>query len=580
MIENSDLRNENNAPMIDMVSRSIYSCLDPLPGDDGRRIVYAAYLMYKIKEHRLMDFETGMLSELSPESLDMPEDIFYAIRESISSDEWSRLKPFLGGADAQEFAITAMHYRVPQYSKGTLETTPDSVVELAEAILQIDTHDRVADIGCGVGSFLNHVASKRHDAVFCGIDKYQAGLIIARIRADLLDSKVEYLCRDVFTVKDMRFDKIFANYPFGFRVRQLVHDPAEVNDVFGNYPGLNLSSSSDWLFNAQICNMLSSEGRAVAIMTNGSTWNTSDAKIRQSFIDRGLIEAVILLPGRLFGYTGIPTTMIVLSHGNKEVRLVNAYEICHQGRRNNEFLADDIDRIVAALHEDSPYSILVNKKQMAENEFTLNFHSYATSEIPAKDAKPFKSIVKKIFRGASIRAEELDDMTSDEITPYRYLRLSDIQDSLISAEIPYLKEIPPRMERNCVKNGALLLSKNGKPFKVAIAEVDENEKVLASANIFIIELDEELVDPYYLLAFFDSDEGRVFLNSVSVGTTLPGINLSLLQKAQIPIPSKNVQTRIAEAYKTKLDEVAVLKRRLSKALDNLHHAYSSIEEVE
>ena len=54
-------------------------------------------------------------------------------------------------------------------------------------------------------------------------------------------------------------------------------------------------------------------GKAVAIMTNGATWNSSDKKIRKFFIENGYVEAVISLPAKLFNGFAIPTTLIVFS---------------------------------------------------------------------------------------------------------------------------------------------------------------------------------------------------------------------------------------------------------------------------
>ena len=92
--------------------------------------------------------------------------------------------------------------------------------------------------------------------------------------------------------------------------------------------------------------MLSEDGKAVGIMTNGSTWNQSDSAIRSYFIENGLIECVIALPARLFAGTAIATSMIVFSRNNKGVRLVDASELFVKGRRVNELSAENISLII------------------------------------------------------------------------------------------------------------------------------------------------------------------------------------------------------------------------------------------
>ena len=52
-----------------------------------------------------------------------------------------------------------------------------------------------------------------------------------------------------------------------------------------------------------------------------------------------------------------------------------------------------------------------------------------------------------------------------------------------------------RFEKYCIKNNSLILSKNGAPFKIAIADVKAGKKLLANGNLYIIELDESKADP-------------------------------------------------------------------------------------
>ena len=54
---------------------------------------------------------------------------------------------------------------------------------------------------------------------------------------------------------------------------------------------------------------------------------------------------------------------------------------------------------------------------------------------------------------------------------------------------------------NIHKNN-LLISKNGAPYKIAVADVPNDKKILANGNLFVIELDLEKINPYYLKAFF------------------------------------------------------------------------------
>ena len=53
----------------------------------------------------------------------------------------------------------------------------------------------------------------------------------------------------------------------------------------------------------------------------------------------------------------------------------------------------------------------------------------------------------------------------------------------------------------------------------------------------IIELDESRANPYYIKAFFDSEQGIAALKSITVGATIPNIGVDKLKNVMIPLPS-------------------------------------------
>lgn len=115
------------------------------------------------------------------------------------------------------------------------------------------------------------------------------------------------------------------------------------------------------------------------------------------------------------------------------------------------------------------------------------------------------------------------------------------------------------------------MTKNGYPYKFAVVNVPEGKKILANTNLFVIELDEEKVDPYYIQAFLESDVGMTMLKRISVGSALFSISLEGLKKMMIPLPSLEEQKVIASDFQNKVHEIADLNARLAKAVSGLHH---------
>lgn len=58
----------------------------------------------------------------------------------------------------------------------------------------------------------------------------------------------------------------------------------------------------------------------------------------------------------------------------------------------------------------------------------------------------FETVIKNITRGAQIKASVLDEIVSDKPTNMQYLMLANLQDGIISDELPYLKGIDSKYE--------------------------------------------------------------------------------------------------------------------------------------
>lgn len=71
---------------------------------------------------------------------------------------------------------------------------------------------------------------------------------------------------------------------------------------------------------------------------------------------------------------------------------------------------------------------------------------------------------------------------------------------------------------------------------MAIASVKEGNKILANGNLYVIELDEDKINPYFLKAYLESENGKAALSRVAVGATLLNLPVEGLKKITIPLP--------------------------------------------
>ena len=81
------------------------------------------------------------------------------------------------------------------------------------------------------------------------------------------------------------------------------------------------------------------------------------------------------------------------------------------------------------------------------------------------------------------------------------------------------------------------------------------------------------MNPYYLKAFFESEQGLQVLKNITVGAVMPTIGMDQLRKVQIPLPPIEEQNKIADRYLAVQDEIALLKLKLEKAYNKLGQVF-------
>lgn len=501
-------------------------------------------------------------------------------REIISQnaiDCWDIIVSNLSKFTSFELLAFILFYNPSMGIKGTSMSTPDDLLDLTLSILNIEDTDEVLELCSGKGNFIIEATANGCLSQYTGVELNLTELTIAKLRTSIIRENYEYILHDALEFRlGRKVNKIFANYPFMMRSPAIIEYKKQLEKSIDLPKDIIRRASSDWLFNLAIMEQLDVNGKAVVIMTNGSTWNNSDEKIRQYFVENRYIESVVSLAPRLFEETAIPVSLVVLSHNNEKVRLVDAKNMFKSERRKNILTEENIKDILGMLDNDTNLSTTKTIKELSENEFILNASRYFEVLPTVENGVEFGSLIKKMTRGSQLKASDFDEYKSSTPTNYQYLILSNINDGVISLnnDEQYLKEIPEKLEKYCIKNNSIVLSKIGMPtFKSAVAQFDEDTKVVANGNLFIIELDENKVNPFYIQAFLASDLGEATLKSIYTGGAIPTITLEKLKRMMIPVPSLQEQQVIAQKYAAAVDELIILNRKVEKTKDRMKHIF-------
>jgi len=447
---------------------------------------------------------------------------------------------------------------------------PEGVSSLVETLLDVQDRESFTDLFCEDGRLTTSIRSYCPSSDIYGYDANVNAIALSKIMTELHNDHIHYHRGDIFALLESSeihspVDKVFARYPLG--IRKIGHGPMTEywERVKNRIPTVSRSTSSDWIYNLFMLGLISEKGQAIGIMTNGSTWNTIDAPIRKYFVENGFVKAVINLPAKIFPRLAVGTSLIIMSHGNTAVRMIDASNLFEAGRRTNTLSDNHIQSIADALVTDSAISRLVSIEELRENDYILHGTRYLEETSLVSDGVAFDDIIKRITRGAPLNANQLDEISSAVPTEARYLMISNIQNGLIDEDLPYINGIEKKLEKYCLTNHCLIMSKNGYPYKVAVAELEEGQKILANGNLYIIEFDETKADPYYIAAYLNSEQGIAALKRITVGAVLPNVGVEQLRKIRIPLPPMEEQKKIGDAYKGTRDEILYLQLKIEKA---------------
>lgn len=478
--------------------------------------------------------------------------------------------------DGNSLKAAALFSEPKRFTEADISATPDGIIELVISLLSLNNNDIILDLGSGVSSYLIQAAYKSGSNNVYGVEINTNNVIISNLRRFLVNLPINIIQGNIIS-QDYSYlsaNKVFSNYPIGMRFFELekyIENNVNLNKYF---KGAKKTVSGEWVFGLASYLNTNKTGKTVILMSNAGTWNKPDEPYRKKFVENGLIEGIILLPNRLFASTMTPLTMMILSQNNEKIRMVDATDIYTEGRRQNTLEASDIEAIMNAYYSNSDISRDVKVQDVAEQEYILNPQRYIQIN-KVVDGIPLKDVSISINRGAMIKSSELDELISKDETNYQYLMLQNIQDGVVDSNLPYLVDIDKRLIKYCIKDKNLIISKIS-PFKVAMVHKDNNDNILANGNLYFIELDEEKVNPVYVLMFLQSELGMAQLNRYSKGAAMKSISIQDLKEILIPRISRKEQDKLAEEYINLSDELVVLQNQI----DMIHEKIAKlVEEV-
>ncbi|MBS0408226.1 MAG: N-6 DNA methylase [Proteobacteria bacterium] len=287
----------------------------------------------------------------------------------------------LGLADVQpDFLGRAYEYLLRKFAEGSGQSageffTPTEVGFLMAHLLRPRPGETCHDYACGSAGLLIKLQlvareldpTSRVPVKLSGQELQAESYAVARMNAIIHDMEVELARGDTMINPKFRdaagkirgHDIVVANPMWNqpFAPDLFKNDPFERFQPAGGIT----SGKGDWAWLQHTLACLASDGRAAVVLDTGAVTRGSGSKnedkernVRKWFVDRDLIDGVILLPENLFYNTPAAGVIVVLSKRKPAARkgkifLLNASRHFRKGRPKNYLPEEDI-RTLAAMY--------------------------------------------------------------------------------------------------------------------------------------------------------------------------------------------------------------------------------------
>ena len=347
----------------------------------------------------------------------------------------------LGLADVQpDFLGRAYEYLLRKFAEGSGQSageffTPTEVGFLMAHIMRPKPGEDCHDYACGSAGLLVKLQlvareldpTSRVPLKLCGQELQAESYAVAHMNAIIHDMDIRIARGD--TMINPKFktasgqidthDVVVANPMWNqpFNTDLFANDPF---DRFRTRGGIT-TGKGDWAWLQHTLACLNERGRAAVVLDTGAVTRGSGAKhedkernIRKWFVDRDLIDGVILLPDNLFYNTTAAGIIVVLSKRKPTARknkivLLNASRRVGKGRPKNFIPEEDIRPLAAAFLKGEPLEgevAVITREQAEQADYNLS-PSRWVGQTDAVEQRPISEIVSEMQR-LDEEAREID----------------------------------------------------------------------------------------------------------------------------------------------------------------------------
>jgi type I restriction enzyme M protein len=307
----------------------------------------------------------------------------------------------------------AYEYLIRKFAEGQGQSagefyTPREVAILMSHILDPEPGQEVYDPACGSSGLLIKCALRFREKYgantqvsplrFYGQEINHGTFAMSRMNVFIHDMEAEIrlgdtMNRPAFLTDDGRlrqFDRVTANPMWNQDFPLSTYE----QDTYSRFTlGTPPKSSADWGWIQHMYMSLKDGGKMAVVLDtgavsrgSGNTGSNRERDIRKQFVERDLVEAVLLMPENLFYNTTAPGIVLVINKAKRhkgEILVINASKECAKGKPKNYLTDENIVRIADAYlnwREVEKLSKVIAVEEAVRNDYNLSPSRYVATD--------------------------------------------------------------------------------------------------------------------------------------------------------------------------------------------------------
>jgi type I restriction enzyme M protein len=316
-------------------------------------------------------------------------------------------------------------------------------------------------------------------------------------------------------------------------------------------------------------------GRMAMVLPNGILGNEQESYLRQYIQDKGDLFAIVELPFETFSpNVTINTSVLFIQKGKSDKKdiFVSINENCGHDKKGRPTDKDDIIKVSSFYSQQikqDENNFFIKRTDIENNfvakrylqKFITNLENISKSQYPIVD---FGQIISSVHNGANIKDSSIY-VEKQEGIPYILVK-SITKEGINFENLKFIKKSLKTNKdviKNMVSENSIVMTRAGNSGIAANIPPDLIGGV-ASGFLINIKIKDE-VNPYYIVAYLNSNYGQMQLERISSGSILESIRSSDLKQVKIILPPKEIQNTIGDKVKESVINAAKIRELLNSA---------------